>query len=130
MRSLENDLRMKHAYDHVEPIAKWDKKSQGKYKSLAKSFPAMVQNNGLAVAIAFLNTKGEQHHQSLFDELQNQITITPLINYNGKPNDLMKLITTLSREEYRLVSKEVMLYAQWIKRFAEGMLESGETKSE
>ena len=122
---------MEHAYNRVKNIK--GKPFEADYKSLAKTFPAMVQNNGLSVAIAFLSAKDKAHHgekghhgelnKAVLDWLKSSDCLVVTLD-EGK--DLMGNIVDFSREEYRLVSKETMLYAQWIKRFAEGMLESGE----
>ena len=113
-----NDKRAQNAYEFIEEIskenaAKGEKeqlKQNKEFRSLARSFPTMVQNNGLCVAVAFLRTKSENAHEELYKKLGVWLK---------KPN-LVSDIVNLNRDKYRQTSQEVMAYAQWVKRFAEG----------
>jgi len=128
-----NDKRTKHAYDFI-------KKSLGKshekdLRSLVRGFPAMIQNNGLCAAIAFLPAKKKAHHKELRETIQDWLIHRKLISLNEsndkkEPTDLVEAIINLkNRDQYRMVSGEVMIYMQWVKRFAEGMLSEDEPES-
>jgi len=131
-----NDERAKHAYDFMYEISKKDEKKQKEFRSLVRSFPAMVQNNGLCTAVAFLQSKGkaekkknseeviENAHLKLYNMIKDWLIVKKLIN-----DDLMKIIVESGRESYRMRSKEVIAYLFWVKRFAEGMLKEDDNKS-
>jgi len=119
-----NDERAEHAFEFIQGISGVDKEKK-EFRSLARSFPTMVQNNGLNVAVAFLLTKNSKDdegkkkfngHKMLHSRLAEWLKRRELIN----SENLTKALIELKREEYRLVSQEVMEYASWIKRFAEG----------
>ena len=117
-----NDERAKHAYDFVYEISKKDEKKQKEFRSLVRSFPAMVQNNGLCTAVAFLQSKGKFHHMKLYEAIEKWLKIN-----NDDNEGLMESIVSLDRDKYRMVSKEIMSYLPWVKRFSEGMLSGDES---
>lgn len=133
-----NDARAQNAFEFIQSISGSNKEMK-EFRSLARSFPAMVQNNGINIAVAFLLTKSERH-KKLYDCLAKWLVGRDLIkseelkvalkalecsnnDQGSNPNHRLaftKSLIELEREEYRLVSQEVMEYASWIKRFAEG----------
>ncbi|MCL1990456.1 MAG: type III-B CRISPR module-associated protein Cmr5 [Defluviitaleaceae bacterium] len=139
-----NDKRTEAAYDKVKYVLENYPNIQKDFRSLARSFPTMVHNNGLSATIAFLKVKkeddvekkGENQHNLFYEILKDWLILDesdqPVSRIsisknelNGKesdPSDLLEAIVQLPRDKYRMVTKEVMVYTQWIKRFAEGML--------
>ena len=92
---------------------------QKEFRSLARSFPSMLQTNGLCAAIAFLNAKmsfaaHKKLYQILTDWLRSKYQIPP-------NQDLLNWILELDNSSYRLCTDEAMNFCLWIKRFAEGM---------
>ena len=132
MNQQLNDDRIKHTYYFVKNFVEEDGKFQKEFRSLARSFPTMVHNNGLSAAIAFLLVKDKSHHRKLYETLEKWLSAKGLISLykEGKSRDLLEAVINLSRDEYRMVSREVMVYMQWIKRFAEGMLSDGEQEEQ
>ena len=115
MRQNVNDKRAKDAYDFIEKVSKKGdegKDANKKFRTLARSFPTMVQNNGLNVAVAFLLSKSgkEDAHRKFYEKLGKWL----------KKASLMDALVEMERDEYRFTSQEVMAYTQWVKRFAEG----------
>ena len=130
-----NDERINHAFNAVKGIAEENESFQKDFRSAVRSFPTMVHNNGLSAAIAFLRVKmgdkEENHYNLLHDTLEQWLVQASRLKENGsdeKTKDLLEAVINLSLDEYRIITKEVMLYSQWIKRFAEGMLSKDEQK--
>jgi len=124
MSQRVNDECAQDAYKLIADVSKENnkiandderKKENKAFRSIARSFPTKVQTNGLLVAVAFLDTKDAQHGK-LKVALEAWVEKKNLI----KSKNLTKELVKLDRDKYRLASQEVMAYAQWVKRFAEG----------
>ena len=124
MSSIENknNERAKFAFDEVKKISS----QQSKFRSLARSFPTLVQVNGLTAAVAFLFAKGKDEqkneHKMLYDILSKRFYA---LGHDEK-NELMIMISDMGSSDLRLATTEVMALLVWIKRFAEGMFEADE----
>lgn len=120
MSSIENknNERAKFAFDEVKKISS----RQSEFRSLVRSFPTLVQVNGLTAAVAFLYAKGKEEqkneHKMLYDILSKKLCAT------GDKKNLMERILNLGSNELRLDTAEAMALLVWIKRFAEGMFEA------
>ena len=130
-----NDKRTEHAFDTVKTIAGKDKNFQREFRSAARSFPTIVHNNGLSAAIAFLGVKmsdkdkneKDNQHDLLYDALKGWLVEIGRVSISENETDkkakvLLEAVIKIPRDEYRIITEEVMVYSQWIKRFAEGML--------
>ena len=111
--NTSHNLRAEHAFSYISNL----KSSSTETRSLARSFPTMVQNNGVCAAVAFLIAKKKDHHKELYTNLEDWLKKTELLGGN-----LMEFLVKANRDEYRMISKETLAYTTWIKRFAEGML--------
>lgn len=113
------------AYAAVTTVSKSDQKE---FRSLARSFPSMLQTNGLCAAIAFLNAKkeGSSAHRELYQILTARLKEIGLL----KDQDLLERILELDNSDYRLCTDEVMNFCLWIKRFAEGMSSQNDIKEQ
>ncbi|MCK6524486.1 type III-B CRISPR module-associated protein Cmr5 [Myxococcota bacterium] len=102
-----------------------DKKLQGRYLTLARKLPAMLQVNGLGQTVAFLYSKGsgtqyvgaEGRILRLLDELTRLDDRTP------GPADPLQRIVNMTPTAYRVATQKAMVGALWIKRVAEGMID-------
>jgi len=130
-----NDERTQHAYNFIKKSL-GNKEKEKDLRSLVRGFPAMIQNNGLCAAIAFLLAKNKKdQHNALYQTIENWLIDRKLISLkNGdkeESKDLLEAVINLkNRDQYRMVSGEVMMYMQWVKRFAEGMLSEDEPEPE
>lgn len=116
-----NNKRAKFAYDELQKISN----GKSKFRSLARSFPTMVQVNGLTAAVAFLfSKKSEKNEQGRMYDIIYQWLQKPECIYKFEESDLMCAVTKMNSEELRLATTEVMALLVWVKRFAEGMFES------
>lgn len=114
----------------------------GNYKSYVKKIPMMVKTNGLGNTFSYILSK-----QKKYDKKKNKIAgdkgnpknAYDLIYYQvgewlkkdhkkyllgGKENeDLVKVFIQLDSAEYRAVTVEVLAFFNWLRRFAEGLIE-------
>lgn len=97
------------------------------FRSLARSMPSMLQVNGLGAVTAFIYSKKSgslSAHGRMYDLIQKWLEAKECVISVGK-EDLMEQILNLDSETYRLYTNEIMNLCLWVKRFAEGMIESG-----
>lgn len=88
------------------------------FRSLARSFPSMLQINGLGAAVAFLQSKKANKAHGFMYGLLDQWTRD---KFGGK-GSLMERIVHMDSGSYRLYTNEIVNLCIWIKRFAEGMI--------
>ena len=110
------------AYTHVQE-AVGNLQNPSEFRSLARSFPSMLQANGLCAAIAFLYAKDNGPHQQLY-KLIDEWTQTNLPAPETNKEELAHRITHLNSSEYRVYTTAVMNLCLWVKRYAEGMVEA------
>ncbi|MDW8172388.1 MAG: type III-B CRISPR module-associated protein Cmr5 [Anaerolineae bacterium] len=104
--------RAAHAWEAVEQV---DKKSFKKdYGSLVRSLPAMIQTDGLAHTLAFLNAKGKEHHKSAYNTVSQWV-----MSQLGKSGNLLEALLEFSTNDYRRATSEALAYLHWLKRFVE-----------
>jgi CRISPR-associated protein Cmr5 len=90
-----------------------------KYVNLAKAAPALIMNNGLMQTLAFLESKGEPHHQILGQQLRRWV-----FHRAGGPdrdpgfNPLMTQMVDFDSTQYRQASEEALVLLRWIRQFA------------
>lgn len=100
-------------------ISELSEDNLAKYRSLVRSFPAMILNNGLGMSLAYLYAKNNSdEHSCLYGHIKRWMK-----RYNMPP-DNKDLITYLSEsdddDKYRMVETETLALLEWLKRFAEG----------
>ncbi|WP_066194098.1 type III-B CRISPR module-associated protein Cmr5 [Gracilibacillus timonensis] len=119
-----HNKRMQYAYDSVKGFIESHKEDGKEYRSLARSFPALIKANGLGAAVLYLKGREEKNaHHALYRRLNE---------WYGKKDgkqvardfELYCKIPCMSSEEYRIFTREVLELSIWIKRFAEGMITS------
>ena len=115
--SVHNDMAM-WAFEKVAEAA--GEKKAKEFRSLARSFPSILQVNGLGMAVAFLESKKAEPHTTMHKMITGWIEH----NYPTDSSDaLMKRIVTLDSASYRMYANEIMNLCLWIKRFAEGLID-------
>ncbi|KIM12162.1 MAG: hypothetical protein KU38_04460 [Sulfurovum sp. FS08-3] len=110
--------------------------NQKRYRAYIRSIPSMILNNGLGSTIAFMFSKrlkkeGEVYNQigeNIFNwlrEEQNRYLIA--LENKDKAEDKLKELTDkviyLNSSEYRATTNELLALFNWLKRFADGMIE-------
>jgi CRISPR-associated protein Cmr5 len=134
--------RAKFAYDRVEKVKQSKNDDMAKkYKSYSKKLLAMIKINGLASTLVFMLSKSKSNKQPTsqelaYKELYNHIqqwlededcpVNTLYSNISSKNNDLIEKVLSFDSNSYRAVTKEVMEFSNWLRRFAEGMIKDEE----
>ncbi len=121
-RTIEQD-RAKYALEQVTGFAG----DKTKYATLVKRLPAMILNNGLGQAIAFLlaDDKGEKKEPSwmLYAQLQTWL-FSKCIACTG--SDLITCLMNGDRKQYMHAQHETLKLLTWMKKFAEADLPKAE----
>jgi len=118
--------RAKFAYECAEKGK--DSKKPKEYKSYSKKIPMYIKTNGLGSTFAFIKSKG-----GTYDLIYQQVTewlkdepkqlISDRLK-NGE--DLEAVIISLNSPEYRALTIEVLAFFNWLRRFADGLIEGDE----
>jgi CRISPR-associated protein Cmr5 len=126
---LENG-RAEFAYGCVENAIQTfqsERKKQKEYKSYVKKIPSMILSNGLGQTLAFVKAKSKTGNA--YDLIYKQLTKymksehTTRISMPQNENDLAKWAISENPEKYRYITQEILAFLQWLKRFAEGLIE-------
>jgi len=140
-KTLEQ-LRAEYAFNVINKIRTEKKEVQQEFSSLVKKMPYYILANGLGNTLAFLFAKGKEHHLMVADIIADWILLKFdlfkdssfnkgdeywYLNKNSVKEKereiLQKLVLDVESSKYILITNEVLLLFQWLKRFAEGLLE-------
>ena len=122
--------RAEFAYRCVEKaieIFKDNSKKQKEYKSYARKIPTMILSNGLGQTLAFIKAKSEKGNA--YDLIYSQLTEymksahTVRIQMPKEKNDFVEWVISCDSSKYRYITKEILAFLNWLKRFAEGLIE-------
>jgi len=115
-----------------------------KYKSYVKKIPSMILSNGLGQTLAFVVSKrqkpkkkdGQTHNpgssenpKNAYDLIYKQLTEyiksdhTARIKMPQEKNDLVEWVISCNSSTYRYITQEILAFLNWLKRFAEGLIE-------
>lgn len=124
-RDIHNSMAQ-FAFSKVSEICKKNKGDK-EFRSLARSLPSWIQINGLATAAVYLFSKKAKGnaYEKMYNIL-NEWFKNKDCRISLGDKDLVDEIVNLDSVTYRLCVNETMNLCQWIKRFAEGMIESGD----
>jgi len=139
IKDLEKD-RAKFAYQCVVEV-NGNEKIKKDYKSYVKKIPMMILNNGLGATFAFIYSKKQKSeayeliYKQVDDWLNKDYKSTKCNKtndcYEGKDKDckevdLVRWMTCLNSQPYRATTNELLALFNWLKRFADGMIEGEE----
>jgi CRISPR-associated protein Cmr5 len=125
--------RAEFAYRCVEKaieIFKDNSKKQKEYKSYARKIPTMILSNGLGQTLAFIKAKSEKGNA--YDLIYKQLTEymksdhTARIKMPQEKDDLVEWVISCDSSKYRYITQEILAFLNWLKRFAEGLIEEEE----
>jgi CRISPR-associated protein Cmr5 len=129
--------RAKYAYKCVEDaLKKFPKKQDAKeasknakaYKSYSKKLPMMIKTNGIGASLAFVLSKGKSDESTPWGLLYRQIhdwlkSEKKWLMGDNPSSDLSEVAINLDSQEYRALTVEVLAFLNWLRRFAEGLIE-------
>ncbi|GGJ02410.1 type III-B CRISPR module-associated protein Cmr5 [Paenibacillus hunanensis] len=122
IKQIENG-RAAYAYEQVKNFCVKPQSVQKEYRSLVRSLPSMIQTNGYAAVIAFLYAKknGSVAHEAIYRTIDEWMQKQGILSSGN--HELIEAITQQTRDGYKRMTWETMSLLDWIKRFAEGMIE-------
>ncbi len=126
IKGLEQ-ARASFAYQCAKSVSQQQGKKPKEYKSYAKKLPMMIKTNGLGAALAFAFSKGKDGNawELLYNDVQswlNQDQKKFLLGAYAS-RELANAVIELESPEYRAVTVEVLAFLNWLRRFAEGLIE-------
>ena len=124
--------RAKFAYECAKEGKKLENGDDKKYKSYVKNIPMLIKTNGLGPTFAFLFSKSDDAYDLIYKQIKGWLNKDEkqLVKIeNGE--DLVEKIVSLESPEYRAATIEVLSLFNWLRRFADGLIEGdGENESE
>jgi CRISPR-associated protein Cmr5 len=101
-----------------------------KYKSNVKNLPMYIKTNGLGATFAFVLSKSGNSSLEkkawflIYYQMKGWLKNHKKYLLDGKENeDLVKILIQLDSSKYRAVTIEVLAFFNWLRRFAEGLIE-------
>ena len=122
--SKEKEISLTH---EEKEIVKRYKNLLKDYRSYARKIPQMILSNGLGQTLAFVYAKKEEGNA--YDLIYKQLTdylksdSTARIRMPENQNELIEWVISLDSYNYRYVIEEILVFLNWVRRFAEGMIE-------
>lgn len=113
-RQTSGQIRAKQAWAAVIEMNNDDARCE--YLTLARKLAAMIQGNGLAPTVAFYKSKSSTAHRKIVEHLQRRLNYALRLPEN---EDIMQFIMNCSTEDLRRATGEAIVYAGWLKRFAD-----------
>ena len=118
--------RAQHAWQAVKEAKDLDDNSKKDFARETKRLPIRIKTSGLGQALAFLCAKG--HNQLLLklgDWILTKRQLAPPPD-NLNKNSLIQIIIKGDADLLRRATEEALLYLQWLTRFSEAELGTGE----
>lgn len=119
--------RAEFAYKRVEEAIEKLKDKKKEYLSYTRKIPQMILSNGLGQALAFVKAKSKDGNT--YDLIYKQITeylkgnSTSRIQMPSDKTELIEWVISCDSADYRYITQEILAFLNWLKRFAEGMIE-------
>jgi CRISPR-associated protein Cmr5 len=126
--------RAKYAYGKVKDMVENCSDLKEKYSAKAVNFPAMILTNGLLQALLFLfsneNADDKSYHMLLSHVrgwfADSSATELRLYTCSAPTNEaFVAHVLGVDASTLRLIASETIFVANWLKRFAEGMVGEG-----
>jgi len=126
--SLKN--KYQNLSDEEKRVIDFYKNLLKNYRSYIKKIPTMILSNGLGQTLAFIKAKSEKGNA--YDLIYKQLTEymkSPYTTRMQMPNDkkdLIDWVISCDSTDYRYITQEILAFLNWLKRFAEGLIEEEE----
>ncbi|MCL6448823.1 MAG: type III-B CRISPR module-associated protein Cmr5 [Armatimonadetes bacterium] len=113
--------RARLAFEKVKNEVKgksWEKE----YKAHTRKLAMLIKVNGLAAAVTFARAKSmkDKAWKALCEHIEERLKD---VNLCPQEKELVDYLTGLEIPSYRLAENEVLSFINWLKRFAEGLIE-------
>lgn len=115
--------RAKFAYECANNAGQNNKE----YRSYAKKFPMMIKSSGLGAALAFAFSKKKTGNawELLYNDIDSYLRENKRFLLGDNPDmELSDLVISLDSQQYRMLTIEILAFLTWLRRFAEGLIES------
>jgi len=131
MHRRREQLAAAFAFDKVEQVTDHPAGTKQEYRSLAREFPAMLSACRLPAAVAFLRAKGGGQHQHLYNHLQAWSFEHDESSgvFGDTPANLLLAIRTADNRTLRRMERSAIRIATWLKRAAEVVDKSSQTRA-
>jgi CRISPR-associated protein Cmr5 len=122
------DGRAHHAFEAAQAAEEEGGCVAVDYQSYAKDLPMRIKTNGLGSALAFIKAKDARAYDLLYQDIGDWLTTNEraYLLDGAEGDDLVEQIVSLDSTAYRAVTREVLAYLSWLRRFAEGLIDSNE----
>ncbi len=120
--------RAEFAYRCVEEaVKKLDEKRRKEYRSYTRKISTMILSNGLGQTLAFVKAKAKDGnaYELLYAQMTEYMKSNSVVRIQMPPdkNELIEWVISCDSKEYRWITQELLAFLNWLKRFAEGMIE-------
>lgn len=99
------------------------------YRSHSRKIPQMIISNGLGQTLAFIQAKRKNYnaYDFLYRQIQEYFLSNNTIRIRmNNAEDLLEWVISCNSEEYKYITQETLAFFNWLRRFAEGMIEDEE----
>ena len=116
--------------DEEKKVINFYKNLLKNYRSYIKNIPTMILSNGLGQTLAFIKSKSEKGnaYELIYEQLTEYMR-SPYTTRMQMPEDKKELIDwviSCDSEKYRYITQEILAFLNWLRRFAEGLIEEEE----
>lgn len=123
----------KNLPDIQDKICKMYRNLLKDYRSYSRKIPQMVLSNGLGQTLAFVKSKARDGNA--YDVLYSQIADYLKSNSTSRikmPDnaELVEWVISLDSYNYHYATEEILAFLNWLRRFAEGLIETTEGEGE
>lgn len=128
MKTLDQE-RSSYAFECISKIK--GKEFEKDASPLISKLGTLILTNGLGNTLAFLFSKGKDHHYEVISIISNWLLDREnkkfkRENVKNQIDEIMKkIVLDVSVEEYMYYTEETLRLVNWLRRFSDAMLESG-----
>jgi len=118
--------------DEEKKVINFYKNLLKNYRSYVKKIPTMILSNGLGQTLAFIKSKSEKGnaykliYEQLKEYMRSPYTTTKQMQMPEDKKELIDWVISCDSEKYRYITQEILAFLNWLKRFAEGLIEEEE----
>jgi len=104
------------------------------YRSYVKKLPSLIKTNGIGQTLAFYKSKRQKDpdkkknaydliYKQMHDWLTDERCLMKEIVEKANGDDITKKIICMDSLDYRATTIEVLAFINWLRRFADGLIE-------